>query len=225
MYPDNYYNILMFGFDSLSRNNVIRKLPKTYKYLTESLDGDVLLGYNIIGDGTPQALTPILTGFTELELPDTRKNLFHSNQYVDVYPMIWKEYRKFGFVTSFNEDTPGTGIFTYRLNGFDKQPTDHYMRNLYLYSEEYMSNKEYCLGNRPSHLVMMDYTSKILETNRNRPSFIFSFHGELSHDSFNMIGVADNDILDWLKELKSSKLLDRTILIFMSDHGNRYGLI
>lgn len=211
----------MFGFDSLSRNHVIRKLPKTYKYITDTLQGDVLLGYNIIGDGTPQALIPILTGFTELELPDTRKNLFFGKERVDVYPMIWNDYRKFGFVTSFNEDTPSYGIFTYRLTGFDEQPTDHYMRNLYVYSEQFLTNKKYCLSGNPSHLLMMDYSKKILQSNLNRSSFIFSFHGELSHDSFNMIGVADDDIRNWLKSLKADGLLDRTILIFMSDHGNR----
>lgn len=47
-------NVLMMGFDSLSRNAFIRKLPKAYDYLTNVLHADVLKGYNIIGDGTPQ---------------------------------------------------------------------------------------------------------------------------------------------------------------------------
>ena len=36
------------------------------------LNGVVLEGYNILGDGTPQALFPILTGHTEQELPEAR---------------------------------------------------------------------------------------------------------------------------------------------------------
>lgn len=54
------FNVIMFGFDSLSRNAWIRKLPKTYEYMTKHLDADVLGLYNIIGDGTPQALIPVL---------------------------------------------------------------------------------------------------------------------------------------------------------------------
>jgi hypothetical protein len=92
---NQYLNVLMFGFDSLSKNAFIRKLPKSYKYLTEQLKGDVLQGYNIIGDGTPQALIPILTGFTELELPETKRRKKNSN-FVNVYPFIWKEYEKYG---------------------------------------------------------------------------------------------------------------------------------
>lgn len=55
-------NVLMFGFDSISRHTFTRKLPKSYEYLTKELDAFILEGYNIVGDGTPQALIPILTG-------------------------------------------------------------------------------------------------------------------------------------------------------------------
>lgn len=54
-------NVLIMGFDSLSRMTFMRKLPKSYKKL-QSLGAIVLEGYNILGDGTPQALIPLLTG-------------------------------------------------------------------------------------------------------------------------------------------------------------------
>lgn len=53
------YNVLIYGFDSLSKNAFIRKLPHTYTYLTKVLHTDVLQGYNIVGDGTPQAIIPV----------------------------------------------------------------------------------------------------------------------------------------------------------------------
>lgn len=74
--------------------------------------------YNIVGDGTPQALIPILTGKTELELPDTRKRIPNSN-FVNVYPFIWKDFKEAGYVTAFFEDLPEQGTFTYRLKGFN----------------------------------------------------------------------------------------------------------
>lgn len=57
---------------------------------------------------------------------------------------------------------------------------------------------------------------------RLRPQFAFSFHGELSHDSINLVGAADDDISKWLRELHWGGLLNRTILIVMADHGNRF---
>lgn len=40
-------NVLIFGFDSMSRNMYMRKLPKTYKYLTQILDAFILKGLAI----------------------------------------------------------------------------------------------------------------------------------------------------------------------------------
>ncbi|XP_034112705.2 uncharacterized protein LOC117573538 isoform X1 [Drosophila albomicans] len=217
-----YYNVLMFGFDSLSRNAFMRKLPRSYNYLTKQLGAVVLKGYNIVGDGTPQALIPLLTGYTELELPETRKRVSGSG-YVDAYPMIWKDFARLGYVTSFNEDMPNAGTFTYRMNGFETQPTDHYLRTYYMQASNIMSGSSAnCIGSQPDHLIMMDYTKNFMLKYRDTPRFVFSFHGGLSHDSINLVGAADDDVHDWLVSLKEKSLLDDTILIFMADHGNRF---
>lgn len=70
---------------------------------------------------------------------------------------------------------------------------------------------------------MLDYTYDFLHKyNETNPTFCFSFHAELSHDSVNLIGVADDDVTYWLKKLYKSNLLSNTLLIMMSDHGNRF---
>ncbi|XP_067648400.1 uncharacterized protein [Eurosta solidaginis] len=220
--PTKYYNILMFGFDSISRNAFQRKLPKTYSYLVQELKAVVLKGYNIIGDGTPQALVPLLTGFTELELPETRIRMPNAMN-VDVYPMIWKEYAQHGYYTSFNEDVPHIGTFTYRMKGFTEQPVDHYMRTLYMEASNLWNCcAKHCVGHKPDHVVMLDYTKHFMVKYKDSPRFVFSFHGGLSHDSINLIGAADDDVMSWLQILKDTHLLDNTILIMMSDHGNRF---
>lgn len=151
-------NVLMFGFDSLSRNTFVRKLPKTYQYLKEYLGTMVLEGYNIVGDGTPQALIPILTGKIELELPDTRKRMGLKANYVNVYPMIWNQYKKNGYITGFMEDVHHIGTFTYRLKGFREQPTDHYMRTFYLAAAPYFRYySKFCIGGIPRHMVCFNF--------------------------------------------------------------------
>lgn len=54
-----------------------------------------------------------------------------------------------------------------------------------------------------------------------KPKFLFAFHGELSHDDYNLIGVADDDTLTMLSELDNSGALNNTLLILMADHGHR----
>jgi hypothetical protein len=138
--------------------------------------------------------------------------------------MIWKSYQKAGYVTAFNEDQPDIGTFSYRLRGFNEQPTDHYMRTYYLAIDSDLHKyKRLCVGSRPKHMVMMDYTYDFMQKyNNTNPTFLFSFHAELSHDSINLVGVIDDDLTNWLKKLHQTSLLNNTLLIMMSDHGNRF---
>ena len=55
-------SVLMMGFDSMSRMSWLRRMKSTQEYLVNRLGGIELEGYNIMGDGTPAALFPILTG-------------------------------------------------------------------------------------------------------------------------------------------------------------------
>lgn len=54
---------------------------------------------------------------------------------------------------------------------------------------------------------------------------MFGFHGELSHDDYNLIGVADDDLLEFLTNLNESGALNNTILVMMADHGHRFAEI
>ncbi|CAF1552481.1 unnamed protein product, partial [Adineta ricciae] len=86
------YNVLMFGFDSTSRMTFMRFLPKTYSFLVNELGAIVMKGYNIVGDGTPAALFPILTGQTERELPESRRGYPNATT-VDDFPWIWNDFK------------------------------------------------------------------------------------------------------------------------------------
>ncbi|VDO97886.1 unnamed protein product [Soboliphyme baturini] len=217
-------NVFILGFDSMSRMMFMRKLKRTYKFLTDDLRAFVLKGYNIVGDGTTKALTPLLTGSTQTELPETHPG--HENAtYVDVYPFIWNDFKDIGYITLFGEDWPGCGTFSMRMKGFKKQPTDHYQRTFYI-AEEARNNKSnpYCIGNEPHHKVhfayFQDFVTSYL-TDKDLRVFAFSFHSILSHDSFDYIEFADDDTVQLLKFLRDNGYLENTILMFMSDHGQR----
>ncbi|GAB6024063.1 hypothetical protein CHUAL_008776 [Chamberlinius hualienensis] len=215
-------NVLIFGFDSLSHMSYMRKLPKTYKYLTSVLDAVVLNGYNIVGDGTPQALIPIFTGFTELELPEVRKRKSEAN-YVNVYPFIWNDYRDAGYVTAYTEDQAFIGTFTYRLRGFNDQPTTHYGRPFYLEVDKVQTEHgKFCLAATPRHKIFLDYVEDFFDHYSKRPKFFFGFHAELSHDDYNLVGLVDNDLVTFLQSFKDKGHLNNTLLIMMSDHGHRF---
>lgn len=157
-----------------------------------------------------------------MELPLTRKR-YKNAKYVNVYPFIWKNYSDKGYATLYGEDAAHIGTFTYRLKGFDSQPTDHYMRTFYTMAErEYNRHAAYCLGSEPHHVVHFNYVEKFFEAYPSLPKFAFQFHSRLSHDDINLIEVADLDMVAHLQRLKSAGHLNNTIVIVFSDHGHRF---
>ncbi|XP_069105006.1 uncharacterized protein [Argopecten irradians] len=215
-------NVLMLGFDSVSRMTWLRKLPKSRQYFREALGGIELEGYNIVGDGTPQALLPLLTGKTESELPESRRG--HPNAtMVDGHPWIWKDFESAGYVTQWAEDMAHIGTFNLRMMGFTHQPVTHYMRPFYLVAEKlYNHNKPYCLGSTPRHKVMFDWVRDSFMQYQQKLKFIFAFHSEYSHGNPNNLQWADGDFLNLLTFLNDHQYLNNTILILMSDHGSRF---
>uniref|UniRef100_A0A5S6R4W0 DUF229 domain containing protein n=1 Tax=Trichuris muris TaxID=70415 RepID=A0A5S6R4W0_TRIMR len=216
-------NIYFLGFDSLSRLMFMRKLKETYKYVTEVLNGTVLEMYNIVGDGTRSALLPILTGQTQEELPETRRSQRNAT-FVDVYPFIWKELKKFGYATLFAEDMHDIGTFTYLLKGCKQQPTDHYMPSFHLKIEN--ASYSFCLGSETVHRAQLSYVEDFFATYpHEQPKFAFQFFVRYSHDDINLAVNADAATVEHLKYFEKNGFLNDTLLVVFADHGSRFSAI
>uniref|UniRef100_A0A914WNZ1 Uncharacterized protein n=1 Tax=Plectus sambesii TaxID=2011161 RepID=A0A914WNZ1_9BILA len=215
-------NVYILLFDSLSRLMFQRKLKRAYKFLVQDLEAVVLESYNIVGDGTPQAMIPILTGQTELELPLTRKRYKDANYVDDVYPMIWRNFSDRGYVTMYAEDSYSIGTFTYRLKGFNKQPTDHYMHPFFMQIEKELDD-QMCIGSEPQHVAWFRYGENFFDqypTDVNK--FALMHHNLLSHNNLNLIELADDDLTTHLMQMRDKGHLNNTLLIVMADHGHRF---
>ena len=85
-------NILIIGIDSLSHANARRTLSNAYKYLKDELGSILFNGHSIVGDGTTEQLTAMLTGLGELEQYESRRH--HSNpRPVDGWAWIYKQLK------------------------------------------------------------------------------------------------------------------------------------
>ena len=91
-------DVILIGLDSVSRSHWIRKLPKTYKYMKDTLKMSIMEGYNIRTDGTTNNLFAIMTGKIFEEVYESRRG-YANAKYVDDYPWIWKEFKAQGYVT------------------------------------------------------------------------------------------------------------------------------
>lgn len=141
------------------------------------------------------------------------------------------------------------GTFTYRMKGFNKQPTDLYLRPYYLRAwKKHFRRSGYCYAGSPRHEIMLNWTTEFFSTYKDVPKYSFNFYTEISHDDFNLVSIirleryfffqfikkiindlsvfkvqiADDDIVNWFNQLDKANTFDNTIAILMSDHGARF---
>lgn len=236
----NPYNLLIFGLDSISRLNGIRKLPKTYGYLTKNLGAYDFRGYTKVGANTFPNILPILTGKYSHQLQKTPPY----KDFYDGYPLIWKNFSRCGYVSLFAEDAPHMATFNYLDKGFHEQPTDHYMRPFWLSfknthpikdllspiwlaleSQKVSVGKAFdlCVGSSTKHQVVIKYFMSFVRRYYGKfPMFALSWLTEIGHEYLNTVEAGDEDFYQMLKTLHDEGFLNNSFLFFMSDHGHRF---
>lgn len=69
---------------------------------------------------------------------------------------------------------------------------------------------------------MAKYRFMEVQADENQPYFAFSFLWKLSHDFTSYIERLDAILAQWLQQVHTSGLLNNTVVMVMSDHGNRF---
>ena len=67
------------------------------------------------------------TAGQQSELPDDMSHTF-----MDDWPLIWKDFQARNCMTFYAEDNPDFNVFFYLVKGFQKQPTHHYFRFVFV---------------------------------------------------------------------------------------------
>lgn len=222
------YHVMILGMDSVSKLNFHRMLKKTAKTLIEELDAIEFDGFNKVADNTYPNLIPVLTGLTADELNDSCLSLNPSGHF-DNCSIIWDNFKKKNYNTLYGEDAAFLSLFNYLKNGFAKQPTDFYYRNMIYRIEEeighnHLSNYKLCSAHqRRIDVFFKGYIKKFVKSMANAPTFSFLWTSSISHDYINFPMLIDEDLSNLFKFMKDTKYLEKTILISFADHGLRYG--
>ena len=233
-------SVVLFGIDSVSRSCAIRKLPKTFKYLTKILGAYDFKGHMKVGENTLPNLVPLFTGLRVWtpEIPITD----YARESYDIVPFIWNNFSQAGYATMLAEDMPDISTFNYLTKGFNHQPTDHYLRTFYLglsemekirsklgYVFRFLENRNInlqksssmCYHDKPHHVIQTDYLRKFIHTYRGKRKFAVSFLTEIAHEYPNFLSYGDEDFLQFLQWMNNQGHLNTTVLVFFSDHGAR----
>ncbi|RNA31249.1 DUF229 domain containing [Brachionus plicatilis] len=218
-------NVLLLSYDSISRVSWFKRLPKTTKYLTETLDATILNGHTIVGDGSFNNLTPLYTGKYSDELPSASKYDPNGSYVDEVFPFLWKDLHKKGFASFHYEDIPYMSTFTFRHRGFLNNHAHHYMKAFTLaVQESKLSKDDLCIGNTKRSKKALDLVTEFIEMYKDKSNFIAFMHNdENSHGNNLMVNQLDDDLERFLKQNFKNSNLDNTALFLFSDHGVRYG--
>ncbi|KAF8784382.1 uncharacterized protein LOC129958501 [Argiope bruennichi] len=213
-------NVIIVGIDSISKLNFVRYFQNTLKYLRTDVSAIELHGFVKVADNTYPNLIPFLTG--------RHRNHFKAKErrygFFDDVDFIWKRYAAVGYRTLFSEDAPNMGAFVLNRRGFKNPPTDYYSRPYSVAVEALNTrHKTHCIGSKLEMEVYFDYLRNFVSTMENRLYFTFTFVARLTHDIFKYAGFADKPAFELVSYLKENEILNRSLFIFFSDHGIRFG--
>ncbi|XP_058800061.1 uncharacterized protein LOC131669296 isoform X2 [Phymastichus coffea] len=218
-------SVLVVGMDSLSRLNFRRSMPKTLSILKE-LGAVEMLGYHKVADNTYPNLVPVLTGLSQEEFEKLCWN--NHKKPFDRCPLLWKNFKTKGYRTIFGEDACYMTTFNYLKPGFRVQPTDYYLRPFCVAAESEIGNThklnaDLCLGTRLNYAALLHYTRKVAEEFADDPYFGFFWEASLTHDYIEYPQLADDNYHYFFDYLDKYNLMRNTAVVFMSDHGMRWG--
>ncbi|XP_034175666.1 uncharacterized protein LOC117602147 isoform X2 [Osmia lignaria lignaria] len=220
-------SVLLLGIDSVSRLNFMRSAPNTDKYLQET--GWIRLnGYNKMGDNTFPNLMAILTGQNQAQAYSRCKPTVP--YILDRCPFLWHKFREAGYATAYGEDETSLNTFNYLKVGFVEPPTDYYLRPYMLACEKLLKVKKrfglkYCTGPESSFDRILDYAVDFSRAFLGLPYFGLFWTISVSHENANGLSSMDARLLDKLKRLEREGVLNDTMIVFLSDHGMRWGPI
>ncbi|KAH8312637.1 hypothetical protein KR044_011832 [Drosophila immigrans] len=224
-------SVLMFGIDSLSRINLRRTMPKVYKFLTRR-GWHEMQGYNKVADNTFPNLMAILSGY----LPDSAKEKVCDTDKrgcFDRMPFIWKYFKSAGYLTAFGEDECDMQTFNYQKPGFIETPTDYYHRP---FMKGFMGELDswkcdnctltYCVGRRLQSSYVYDFGKDFAKRYVDeRPIWGLFWSSSFSHDDYSMPAKMEDYVLQYLLDFQQDGVFEQSIVIFLSDHGARYGTL
>ncbi|CAH0720679.1 unnamed protein product, partial [Brenthis ino] len=213
------YNILIVGMDSMSLSRFVQTMTRTVTFLKNNF-WPGFRGYHKTGENTFPNLMAALMGqnLTTIEHKCSGK----MDQCNDI--LIWSMFKKSGYATAYGEDFLQLPDMFSKGYTFRRAPTDHYMRTLFLKGEREINHRSLlCNGQVSSGQQLLNYALDFVLTYRNDTFFGFFWMNSFSHNINNRPQDADKLFEDFFNRLSYTGALENTFVIFLSDHGVRFG--
>ncbi|XP_066922217.1 uncharacterized protein [Clytia hemisphaerica] len=213
-------NVHMFMVDAISKGNAYRQMPRLMEILEDDEDAMVFQAHGIHGDGTTCQLMATLAGY-KYRQEDSNPWQPPNKQNCDGIDLIFKDFHKAGYTTLYNEDFVSGSTFHYKMNGFDKPPSDWYPRPYWIAAHERV---EGC--GRPPCICEDEEMIRFLKTFTTFCEHEAKFSIQVTanaHDDMNLLFMLEDQLIELYEFYKEKARVENTMLIFFGDHGARWG--
>ncbi|KAK3752118.1 hypothetical protein QZH41_002169 [Actinostola sp. cb2023] len=215
-------NVFMFMLDSTSAAHFHRKMRRSLEYLQNQVNTIFFKGEGIVGDGTTAQLSAMLTGIAEEHQNEARRGKPGAKS-VDDWNWIYKDFKNHGYATLLSEDDPDISTFNFRLLGYNEPPTDHYARPFWIALNKQNTGEDpsFCFGPQPIHNLSFSYVRSFCDAYPRQPKFSMVILSYLTHQYFNALSYADEDMVNLLQHLEKNGHMNNSLVIIFGDHGYR----
>lgn len=223
--PKETLSIIGVALDGLPRHQMIRAMPRTYKLLTEKLGSFDFSLHGQLADNTFPNFLGLLSGNQHAQVS---KWWNFKNKYEDAFDLIWHDFERAGYRTLYTEDYPKGAGFYWGGRSFLYPQTSYWNRPLelaMLNEPGFIRKKSACAGPRPITEYQFEYLTRFLDTFPDKPVAGVTFIINLTHDDSTKAGTIDAHIEDFYRKLEARGHLQRSVVMFFSDHGQRWGKI
>ncbi|XP_022230848.2 uncharacterized protein LOC111079840 [Drosophila obscura] len=225
---DRQPSVIMLGLDTMSRMNFRRTMPRTAEYVRQ-LGWFELEGYNKVADNTYPNLCTVLAGGRPEQLEKICGFSYPDQQ--GSCPWIWRDFKRAGYSTAYGEDIIGDSVFSVSDSGFRYVPTDFYLRPLLKSLTQSMRTYrrfgyDYCMGRRIAISYLYDFCMQFAQRfieELDQPAFGFFWSCTFTHDYHYGASSLDGVFMDYLKIFERHQVFEKSIVILLSDHGERFG--
>ncbi|XP_017083529.2 uncharacterized protein LOC108116250 [Drosophila eugracilis] len=231
--PVKRLSVIILGIDSISHMHYRRYFSQFMDYI-DRLPHVEMWGYNRVGRNSYPNLMPLLSGQSVDEV-ESERGCFGANKNIsfDRCKLLWNDFKAAGYTTILGEDSRVGGTFTYLRPGFERKPTDYYLRSvmneIHLKTQYSAKGPKHitCSANRVYHHVLHNFFYQLLPQMQascyDRGFFAFFWQTMGVHDYFQYGEKTDLQYYLILKALQNKNILNRTLVVILSDHGLRFG--
>lgn len=205
----NILSVIILGIQSLSRLKFNINMPKTIKYL-KGMDPIEFYGFSEVKDSYSDLLA-LLTGYNI----DQLKNCWLTEITFNHCRYIFEKYRKKNYITNFAENTR----FDFNQKIWKEQAADYYWKPFNLVTENNSNENTSC--KKPSYKALLEYGQRFITSQKQNTFISFLWLNNLVKHKNTYSSSNDDDYLKFLQILNNSNVLNKSVLIFLSDvHEN-----